>query len=333
MERLKLGLLLPHFGHHASPEGVVEMVPRIEELGFASVWVRDHLVFRPHAMEAPDRTHVEPTVVLSAVAAKSKSLELGTASLIPYRHPIHCALTLASLDWLSGGRVIAGFGLGTFNHEFESIGLGAADRRELLREQIDIMRRLWSGSEIDHSGKYYDFSAVDIHPEPLGHKIPIWYCGTSPAAARRTVEWDLQGWMPGRINYATFASRVDRIRQFTERRETDAGTQPVMAAIPITSPGSSKEEGLKRVNVDEILGQARNGGWVSNRGEGFSSVDDIAGAVLAGRAEDIAEGVEKYRELGLSHLVFDLRLRFDEWEELVEFLGSEVLPLLQGAQT
>src|ERR671939_83237 len=165
----RYGLLLPHFGEHASRRNLLEMAQTAERYGFDSVWVRDHLVFHPHGMEGQDRTHVDPMVTLGLVAGVTDKLILGTGSLIPYRHPIQAALALSSLEHVAGpGRVIAGFGIGTFDHEFNAAGLAGIDRRELIAEQGDVMRRLWTGDEIDYHGKYYSFEKVDVHPSPAG---------------------------------------------------------------------------------------------------------------------------------------------------------------------
>src|SRR5438067_5868916 len=152
----RYGLLLPHFGEHASRDKLIRGARAAERHGFDSVWVRDHLVFHPHGMEGQDRTHVDPLVALSLVAGVTEKLILGTGSLIPHRHPIHTALLLSSLEFVAGaGRVIAGFGLGTYQHEFEAAGLGGIDGRELVPATIDIMRRLWGGQENGYRGRVY----------------------------------------------------------------------------------------------------------------------------------------------------------------------------------
>ena len=133
------GIVLPHFGPHASADLLIRSAKRIEELGFDAVWVRDHLVYEPRPYDDPDITHIEPLVVLSALAAVTTKLVLGTATLIPHRHPIYAALLLGSLQHFAGtGRVIAGWGLGGHDIDFESIGMGGLDRRKLMREQIDV---------------------------------------------------------------------------------------------------------------------------------------------------------------------------------------------------
>ena len=96
---MKFGLLLPHFGEYADRRRVLDGAQLAEELGFDSVWVRDHLIFEPHGeMESPVRTNFEALATLTAVGAVTAHIELGTGSLIPYRHPLHTALAVATIS-------------------------------------------------------------------------------------------------------------------------------------------------------------------------------------------------------------------------------------------
>jgi probable F420-dependent oxidoreductase len=319
----RYGLLLPHFGEHASRRNLLDGAVRAEELGFDSVWVRDHLVFHPHGMEGQNRTHVDPLVTLGLIAGVTQKLQLGTGSLIPYRHPIQAALALASLEFVAGpGRVIAGFGLGTFEHEFAAAGLGGIDRRELMAEQVAVMRTLWTGQEVDFHGKHYNFEKVDIHPVPSSERsIPIWYCGNSPASVRRAVEY-CDGWMPGRITLKTFGKRVRKLRSMA----ADAGRQELTAAaIPITSPATTREQALEYVNWREMMEQAVKSKWENSSGV-WQTPDDLEGALIAGPPEVIIADTLKYQALGLSHIVYDLRFRFEDWFDCMRILGEEVLP-------
>lgn len=323
----RYGVLLPHFGAHASPEATLEGARLAERLGFDSVWARDHVVFHPHGMEGTDRTHYEPLTVLASVGALTRRLVLGTASLIPHRHPVYLAAQLASLSRFVGDRLIVGFGIGHFDHEFEVVGLGGVDRAELLEEQVAVMRRVWTGARVDHEGKHYRFADVDIHPTPAAH-IPIWYCGHSAAAVRRAVTF-CEGFLPGRITIPTYRLRMMRMRRLAGEMGKPL---PRAGAIPITSPGRTREEALAKVNLAGMLADAnRLKRWVPPPSGRFETADDLEGALIAGTSEQIAESVRKFHEAGLEHLVFDLRFRFAEWLECVQLLGEEVLPLLRAS--
>jgi probable F420-dependent oxidoreductase len=321
----RYGLLLPHFGDQASRDKLLRGARAAERYGFDSVWVRDHLVFHPHTFEGQDRTHVDPLVTLGLVAGVTERIILGTGSLTPHRHPIQTALLLSSLELVAGpGRVIAGFGIGTYDHEFMAAGLGGIDRRELLPEQVEIMRRLWTGDEISYQGRFYSFKDVDIHPSPANGGIPIWYCGNSPASARRALEY-CDGWMPGRVTLLTFRRRVEQLRRLAE----EAGKPvPTAAAIPITSPARTREAALARVPWRAMLRSAVKD-WVPPASGTWETLEDLEGALIAGPPELIVEDTRQYQQAGLNHIVYDLRFRFDEWDECLKIFGEEVLPELR----
>src|SRR5579859_7182733 len=324
------GLLLPHFGEHASRDNLIRGARLAEKLGFDSLWVRDHLVFHPHGMEGQDRTHVDPFVTLSLVAGATDRILLGTGSLIPYRHPIHAAVSLTSLELVAGpGRVIAGWGTGTFDHEFEAVGLGGIPRGQLMMEQLDIIQKLWSGDEISYEGKTYHFTDIDVHPSPSAPgSIPIWYCGNGPASVRRAVRL-YDGWMPGRITRLTFAERMRYMHEVTAE---EGKVRPTTGAIPITSPARTREEALAQVNWRGMLKGARST-WITPASGVWETPEDLEGALIAGPPEHIVEETVKYQDSGLDHIVYDLRFRFDEWLEGIQILGEDVLPVLRARDT
>jgi alkanesulfonate monooxygenase SsuD/methylene tetrahydromethanopterin reductase-like flavin-dependent oxidoreductase (luciferase family) len=322
----RYGLLLPHFGEHASRELLIHAAQQAERYGFDSVWVRDHSVFHPHRMEPQDRTLIETFVALSLVAANTERITLGTASLVPHRHPIHTALMLGSLDFVAGpGRIVAGFGIGTYDHEFVAVGLEGVDRRDLLPEQVEIIRKLWSGQEASHAGRFYSFENVDIHPVPASpDAIPIWYCGNSVASVRRAVEY-CDGWMPGRVTLLTYQKRIERLRWLAEQADKPV---PTAAAIPITSPARTREEALAKVDWQEMCRSAVKS-WVAPPSGAWETPDDLAGALIAGPPDHIVEQTRRFQSIGLNHIVYDFRFRFDEFDDCLGLLGEEVLPELR----
>jgi probable F420-dependent oxidoreductase len=324
-QRKQYGVLLPHFGEHASRERIVDSARRIEAYGFDSVWVRDHLVFQPHHSENSDRTFLDPFVVLSAVAVVTERLILAAGSFIPHRNPVHTALLFGSLDLLAGpNRILAGWGLGSFDHEFQAAGMAGWDRREILREQVEIMRQLWTGREVSHEGQYYRFERVQIQPVPTGGSVPIWYCGSSPAAVRRAVEY-CDGWIPARMPRRDYRKRMERMRELAEQAGKPV---PRAGTIPYLSPGRSMEEAVRAVNVPATLDEANRRYSLPNSTR-LQTIDDLDGATIVGPPEKIIEEVRKHQAVGGLHFVFDMRLRFDDWEECLQLIGEEVLPELR----
>src|SRR6267143_603260 len=137
----KFGLLFPHFGPDASKESLIEGAKAAEALGFDSLWVRDHLIFHPHGMEGTNNTFIDPFVVLASLGSTTTKIKLGFGSLIPHRHPILLALMLNSLAYMAGDRLLLSLGLGTFQQEFDAIGMGEWPRDEVAREQVAILRQ------------------------------------------------------------------------------------------------------------------------------------------------------------------------------------------------
>lgn len=326
---VRYGVLLPHFGGYATRARLIEGARRIEALGFDSVWVRDHVVYRPYGFEDPDPTHLEPFVVLGAIAAATERVILATGALIPHRHPIHVANLIASLDRIAGpGRLLVGMGLGAWQHEFDALGLGDRDRKTMLAEQIDILRRLWSGGPLDHDGAYYRFTGVEIHPRPVGH-VPIWYCGASLGAVRRAVEL-CDGWLP-RMPLRDFTARIRRLPALAK----SAG-RPVPAAgvLPFVVPGRTTEEALRHIDAKFLRAMTAEADrrWQRPASGAFETADDLDGVLIYGDPDRIVAGVRRLEEAGASHVVFDLRIRFAEFDEMVTLLGERVLPALRRSE-
>jgi alkanesulfonate monooxygenase SsuD/methylene tetrahydromethanopterin reductase-like flavin-dependent oxidoreductase (luciferase family) len=322
---MKFGLLLPHFGEHAGREILIEGVKRAEEVGFDSVWVRDHLVFEPHGeMEKPDREFYDALTTLTAVGAVTKTIQLGTGSLIPFRHPLVTALMVGTMSHLLGrDRLILGFGAGTFDHEFDAIGWGEHDRVEMVRSNAEILRRVFTENNVDYSDDIFSFKDVSIEPKPLGGRVPFWYCGATPRSARLAVEF-CDGWMPGRISLATMEKRIETMRTMS----ADTGREmPTVAVIPPTSIEETRAEALEHVNIPGLLAWANKAKFAVKPPSGtFETVEDLAGQLIVGNPEEAVQQLREFEALGVEHLVFDFRFKFDRFFDQMELLGTEVLP-------
>jgi len=323
---MQTGLLLPHFGEHAAPEKIIDGSKLAERLGFDSVWVRDHLIFEPHGeFENPDLTFYEALTVLTAIGASTDRLRLGTGALIPFRHPINLAHILATMAEFFGPRVILGMGAGNFDHEFDAVGLGGVPRPDLVIDNFDILRRIWNEDGVAWGKAPFDFSDVSLTPKPVGKQPPLWYCGTTPKSARLAA-WSCDGWMPGRVGIETLRARVATMHEESASRERP---MPTVGIIPTASIARTREEALSRINVEGLLTWANNSRfWVKPASGSFQTVDDLAGVLVYGTADDVLEQVAELRDVGVDHLAFDFRLSFPLWEEQMQMLGEEVLPKL-----
>ncbi len=186
-----IGVCIPNYGNNSSRESIIEVAKTAEELGFDSVWTTDHILL-PTSQRYPYGRIFETLTTLSYVAALTSRVKLGTSILIlPMRNAVIVAKMLASLDVLSGGRVIAGVAVGWSEQEFRNLGVGHLfkKRGKLLNEQIRLMRLIWREYNVRFKGRFYEIEDGVSDPRPIQAKGPsIWVGGNSEHAVRRALE-------------------------------------------------------------------------------------------------------------------------------------------------
>ena len=318
---MQFGFLLPHFGAHASPDRCVRLAARAEELGFDSLWVRDHLVWTPHGFEGTDPTFIDPFVALSAAAVATTRVMLGTAVVIPTRWPLKLAQECASLSWLSGGRVICGIGLGYLRQEFEATGLDYTRREAICKETIDILRLVWGSDHASYAGEVFSFEDITLRPKPAA-PIPIEYGGSTPAGMRRAMEWS-DGWQGARLPLKT----LDRRLELRKRLEDASGKRIKVSMQPLVTIANSEAEAVARVPIGE-MGPSRDAAkwWDYPPSGRFETLRDLEGLNIAGTPEQVAEKVRKFADRDVQEFILDLRLQFDDVEQALELFGTQVLP-------
>lgn len=326
---VRFGLLLPHFGSAGSAALLRESVRLAEDLGFDSLWARDHLVYQPHGMEDPDPTFYEGFATLAYAAALTTTVRLGTAAAIPSRSPLHLAQLVATITELSGREFTLGLGAGFRDSEFRTTILSDTTLRvratEVVPELIEVLRAAWSGA-FEHSGPHYASPTVDIRPKP-GVRPAIWYGGTSPLSLRLAVE-HCDGWMPGRITHETLATRMTAVEaRLDARREAEFA----LAVIPLVSIGESRAEAMSHVDLPSLLEYANGHRWLVPPASGtFYEPPDLAGLLLYGTPDDIVEQLLAYPAYGVTDVIFDLRLRPQDFLQNLMAIGTEVIPRIRS---
>ena len=187
MRPVRVGIHLPQYGRVASAEAITTAARAAEDLGFADVWISDHIV-HPAEQSYPSPYLYDPIVTLTWAAACTSTIGLGTSVLVlPSHVPLELANQLASIDSLSGGRLTVAGGVGWSEREFEALGHGFHDRGARTDEVIDALRVLWSQDPATFEGEHVSFRDIRLLPKPA-HHIPIWIGGMSERAFRRGVE-------------------------------------------------------------------------------------------------------------------------------------------------
>ena len=237
---MKVGISLPQLGPQASPENLVRVAVRAEELGYDSAWVLERLLWPVNPQEpypaAPDgrlpvtyQNVLDPLETLTFVAAHTNRIRLGTSVLVlPYHTPIQLARRISTLDVLSGGRVDLGVGVGWSRDEFEAAGTPferrGARADEFLRALID----LWTKDPIAFKGEFYNIPESMVGPKPVQKPHPpIYIAGFGDYTFKRAAKFGA-GWHPAGV--ITFEALEASIKLFNQIA-TDAGRGPVEVVL------------------------------------------------------------------------------------------------------
>lgn len=217
---MQFGVSIPHYGGPFSVDSLRRVVQRAEELGYDSAWVGDHIVTPDRFAAAVGPHFYDAFVVLSHVAAFTQRLRLGTSVIVlPYRSPLAVAKTVATLDAMSGGRVVLGIGAGNAPDEFKALGIPEAGRGRRTDEYLQAMIALWTQEPASFTGNYVDFQSVHFEPKPAQKPHPpIWVGGHSKAALRRAVRFG-EAWHSGGMAHDRMAETVSALRRLAQ----DAG--------------------------------------------------------------------------------------------------------------
>ena len=296
---MKFGVTVPNNWGVEDPQQVLEVGRRAEELGYDSVWVMDHLFNTGYIRERlEDRPYYHPLTTLSHLSALTNRVALGTSVLVlPYHNPVELAKYAASLDQMSGGRVILGVGAGAMTEEFQSLGIPMAQRGSLTNESIAIMKELWTHSNPSYHSPRWDFSELYFSPKPRQQPhIPLWIGGSSPGALRRAARVG-DGWHPSGLSAEEFSLGRQEIRE----QAMEAGRDPDSLAWSV------------RLDVEVTPGPSS--ARAANRSR------------LAGDPQQIIAGVSAYQQAGVEHVVLALNSgEVPRLLSLMEDIAEKVLP-------
>ena len=189
---MRLGLVHINMGPMSRPDALVTAARAAEAAGFDSVWAGEHIVLPdpqvPPSPMQPQDPALDSLLALAWAAAHTATIRLATGIVIlPQRNPVVLAKQVATLDVLSGGRVILGIGAGYLEPEFRAVGANFAERGAVTDEYLDAMRALWYDRRPAYHGRFADFAGIDAHPRPLQQPIPLVVGGHSAPAYRRAV--------------------------------------------------------------------------------------------------------------------------------------------------
>jgi probable F420-dependent oxidoreductase len=237
------GIVLPHFGSFAREqpaERIVAVAEAAESLGYSTAWVIDHLVL-PAKVEGgyafnPLDPFLEPISVLGALALRTSRIKLGTAVLVlPYRHPIYTAKALATVDVLSGGRLVVGVGAGWMEPEFAALGVSITERGSRTNETIDVLKALWTEDVPSYNGRHFQFSNIKFVPQTVQKPRPPILVGGMTRGALQRAARRADGWIALGKSPADLRQPLEMLREMAAK----AGRKPDelhISMLPISAP-------------------------------------------------------------------------------------------------
>ncbi|MFC8347794.1 LLM class F420-dependent oxidoreductase [Streptomyces sp. NPDC057280] len=281
----------------AGPADLVAVARAAEDAGFAYVASCDHVAIPRRLAAAMSTVWYDPVATLAHLAAVTERIRLlSHVAVVGLRHPLLSAKQYATVDHLSGGRLILGVGAGHVAEEFEVLGLDFRQRGALLDECVDALRVALGTEEFpEHHGKFYDFQGLGQRPRPAQARVPLWVGGSSPAAVRRAaLKGD--GWLPQGDPRDRLPAQIAELTRIRE----EAGVEAPLTVGAIVEP--------------LYIGRP---GW------------DVGRRTLTGSPEALAESLRAYRAMGVHQIQvrFRSRGRTELTDQMAAF-GTEVAPHL-----
>lgn len=274
---------------------IAETVQQVEEAGFYEVSASDYVSTgkRTRDESLPPPQYLEPLNVLSWLAGKTSTIRLlPNVLVLPLRDVVLLAKELSTLDQLSGGRLICGLGLGANRDEFEAIHprRRGTDRGKLLGEALEALRPLLTDRSASYSGKYIEFTDVELYPKPVQQPLPIFLTGDSEDACRRAAQ-HADGW----ITFVPGLSKLGNLLKIIDAEARAVGRQrPGIVPMIGISVGESHDGALA--------------GWEQSRFCAHlqrvfgKSAEELALSNLVGTPDTIATVIAEYAKLGVGHM-------------------------------
>lgn len=285
------------------PELLCTCAEAAEAAGLDSIWLSDHIVTRNPTLDI--------TCLFAMIAARTTRVKMGPSVLtLPARHPVQVAKTYATLDYISGGRMIMAVGSGSDVRDLEACGIPPQERGKRLDEGIAILRKLWTESNVTHHGQFYQFDEVTIEPKPRKGSLDIWIGGKSDAILKRVVRLG-DGWFPALTSPQEFKADMAKLVAYGEE---------------YGRPMNPREAGVLLLTH---VGQDRETAWQTVapflRGLPMPP-EEVAARCVVGTVEECVEKLQRFVEVGCVKFVLRPACPPAEIISQIELYGKAILP-------
>jgi probable F420-dependent oxidoreductase len=247
---MKIGLQLYLGGESASPDFLDRAVPAIEACGFHEIWLAEHILLFPEIKSRYPYSEdgsfpydttllpLEPFTAMAFIAARTKTIRLATGvSVLPQRNPVFAAKQVADVDVLSRGRVDYGIGTGWCLEEIEGLGVDSARRGARTDDYIQLMKKIWTETVIEHDGPFHSVPPSHSGPKPVQKPHPPIYIGGISAPALRRVARLGDGWFSVGLDPQAFGAAVAKLADLV----TAAGRSPESVSLAVSPIGGKAD--------------------------------------------------------------------------------------------
>ena len=290
---------------------LVDYGVRMEELGFDSLWVWDHILLGVD----PNFPIIDSLTLLTAIAARTSRIKLGTGILVlPLRNPVVLAKQLSSMDLLSNGRLLMGMASGWYKREFDAMGIPFNKRGKLMDENLEILNRLWTEKMVD--GKYmaHEISAAVMYPKPAQERIPILIGGYVDKVLQRAATAG-DGWLTYFYSPESFAKSWAKIRNFATEGGKDPDKLLNASQLPIMVGPS------KAAVRDQMMD------WLNKEWDFPANSDCSRESAILGSVDDCVAQLKEHLAVGVQKIIFvPYKYRSDQ----IEIIAREIIPRLKA---
>jgi alkanesulfonate monooxygenase len=292
-------------------QALVEFGVRMEELGYDSLWVWDHILLGVD----PHFPIIDPLSLLTAVGARTKTIKLGTGVLVlPLRNPLILAKQLSSMDQLSQGRLILGLASGWYEREFDAVGVPYRRRGRIMDENLEIMTRLWREDVVSAEVGPYNMRASVMFPKPVQRPYPPILIGGYVDRVLKRAAVDGDGWLTYFYTPEGFTRSWNKVIGYAEEAGKDPATLMNCNQLPIMV-------GDSRAAVEAPMNE-----WLNSEWDFASWSESTADSAIMGNVDDCVDQLQAQIDVGVQKLIF---VPYKYESDQVEVIAKEIIPRLK----
>ena len=291
---------------------LVEYGVKMEQLGFDSLWVWDHILLGVE----PSFPIIESLTLLTAIAARTRTIKLGTGILVlPLRNPVVLAKQLSSMDQLSGGRLIMGMASGWYKREFDAVGVPYEKRGKIMDENLSILKRFWTEDMVKGDYSFHRIPAGVMFPKPMQKPRPPILIGgyVDRVLQRAAVAGD--GWLTYFYRPESFAKSWAKIRDFATEGGKDPATLLNAAQLPIRI-------GKSRAEIESGMME-----WLGKEWDYASWSDSTKDSAILGTVDECVAQLKAHLAAGVQKIIF---VPYKYEIEQIETIAREIVPRLKA---